>query len=346
MQLWKAQTLRRLGWMRVVLLALSTLAVVFAPQTADARLCDGPAECCAPGTEHGLSASATVRLGVVLVGLYNVNEKSGTWDADFYLNESWVPRPGFTPETEIVNEVVRQSEQFDDTELRDGRCFRSRRIHSTLRNRFNLREFPFDHQRLTLELSDAEFDERLLRYDRIPSVSTLDEEAKEQLSTWKTTGPLDYSRQVRVFHEEGAAPQYDYATFSVPVRRHVTFHLTKFFLPLLVITVVAFTLFWIHPEDLNSKAAIGVTSLLAAIAFQLAEAGTLPEVAYLTLADRVYAICYILLAISIMFAVYTNALIRKRKKQEALRLDRICRVAFPVCLVVGLAMAAVWSART
>ena len=45
-------------------------------------------------------------------------------------------------------------------------------------------------------------------------------------------------------------------------------------LPLLVIVAVAFTVFWIDPEDLSSKASIGVTCLLAAIAFQLAEAGT------------------------------------------------------------------------
>jgi hypothetical protein len=78
-------------------------------------------------------------------------------------------------------------------------------------------------------------------------------------------------------------------------------------LPLLVIVAVAFSVFWIHPEDLNTKASIGVTCLLAAIAFQLAEAGMLPEVAYLTLADRVYAICYTMLALSLMLAVNSSA---------------------------------------
>jgi hypothetical protein len=290
---------------------------------------------------HDPSATQVVHLGVVLVGLYNVNEKLGTWDADFYLNESWTAVPGFTPTTEIVNEVNRQSEQFDDTSLRDGTCFRSRRVHSTLRSSFNLRMFPFDRQNLTVQFSDAELVSRFARYSDKPSVVELDDGSKGELSSWKVDGHLSYSRRTRVFAEDGSAAPYDYATFSLPVRRHVAFHLTKFFLPLLVIVAVAFTAFWIDPADLNSKVSVGVTCLLAAIAFQLAEAGTLPEVAYLTFADRVYAICYTVLAGALMFAVYGNALVRKNQKERARRLDRQARWSFPAGLFVVLVLA-VW----
>jgi hypothetical protein len=312
-------------------------------QVAYAKPCDGPSECCPPSPGNPLSPQQ-VRLGVVVVGLYNVNEKLGTWDADFYLNEAWSATPGFAPTTEIVNELSRQSEQFDDTALHDGTCFRSRRIHSTLRSSFNLRMFPFDHQKLTIEFSDAELPVRFVRYSDRSSVSELDEGAKGELSSWKVEGDLTYARHMRVFAEDGSAAPYDYATFSLPVRRHVTFHLTKFFLPLLVIIAVAFTAFWIDPDDLNSKVAIGVTCLLAAIAFQLAEAGTLPEVAYLTFADRVYAICYTVLAAALMYCVYGNALVRKDRKVRARQLDRRARWAFPAGLLIMLLLAVIRSA--
>ena len=327
--------------------ALATLVAVLLTfaitPTAAAKSCDGPDECC-PTEVRTPTSQQVVALGVVLLGLYNVNEKAGTWDADFYLNESWTPAAGFTPTTEIVNEVGRQSEQFDDTELRSGRCYRSRRLHSTLRSSYNLRMFPFDRQRLTLEFSDAEVVANLARYTDKPSVAALDDGTRGELSSWKVDGELTYSRRARVFAEDGTAAAYDYATFSLPVRRHVTFHLTKFFLPLFVIIAVAFTVFWIDPEDLNSKAAIGVTCLLAAIAFQLAEAGALPEVAYLTFADRVYAVCYTMLAASLMFAVYGNSLVRKDRKERALRLDRLARLVFPGCTVLALILAIARSA--
>jgi len=273
-----------------------------------------------------------------------VDEKLGTWDADFYLSESWVATPDFMPTTEIVNEVTRQNEQFDDIELIDRRCIRSRRIHSTLRGKYNLRMFPFDKQRLTLEFSDAELAAKFLQYDGNASITNLDDEANDELASWKVDGKLDYSHRTRNFVDVGDTAPYDYATFSLSVRRHVTFHLTKFFLPLLVIVAVAFSIFWIDPDDLNSKASIGVTCLLAAIAFQLAEAGSLPEVAYLTFADRVYAICYIALAAALLFAVYGNSLARKAEKARAARLDRAARWAFPTCMALALLLAVARSA--
>jgi hypothetical protein len=70
--------------------------------------------------------------------------------------------------------------------------------------------------------------------------------------------------------------------------------------------------------------------------FQLAEAGTLPEVAYLTFADRVYALCYTVLAAALMFGVYGNALVRRDRKDRARWLDRKARWAFPVGLMVRI----------
>jgi branched-chain amino acid transport system substrate-binding protein len=339
-----ATTKRDAFRLRSLLLVALTVALSLAKPAVAGTSCNGPVECCPAAAARGAVPLQTVQLGIVLVGLYNVNEKTGTWDADFYLHESWRATPGFAPATEIVNEIARQSEQFDDTDLRDGRCTRSRRIHSTLRSAYNLRMFPFDHQRLTLELSDAESAEGSLKYAARPSVLALDDEAKDQLSSWRLDGDLGYSRRARAFAEADTPTEYDYATFSLPVRRHVAFHVTKFFLPLFVIVAVALTVFWIDPEDLSSKAGIGVTCLLAALAFQLAEAGNLPEIAYLTLADRVYAICYTTLAGALMFAVYGNSLVRKERRDRALRFDRNCRIGFPTALLVALVLAVVRAA--
>jgi hypothetical protein len=279
---------------------------------------------------------------VAIVGLYNVNERSSSWDADYYLYEAWKPVPGFTPQTEIVNEVARLSEQFDNLAYNDGRCIRSRRLRSTLHTPLNLRLFPFDSQRLVLQVSDSWFDADIAAYAGGALVQGIDESVKQQLSQWRVKGGLEYRREVRPFQwEKGLwgdeTPAYDYADFTVAVKRHVTYHLTKFFLPLLVIVVIALSVFWVDPEDLASQVGIGVTCLLAAIAFQLAQATTLPEVSYLTFADLVYAICYLAIALAMAESIYSNAACRRGHRERALRMDRICRWAFPAALAAAVA---------
>jgi len=278
-----------------------------------------------------------VKLGVVLMGIYEVTEKTSSWTADFYLYESWQPAPGFVPQTEVVNELARKSIEFDTTELRDGQCARTRHVRSTLRTPFNLRTFPFDEQSLMMELSDAEFPTRQVHYEQ-QAIAGLDDAALRQVAAWKVMPGVHYQRSSRAFQWEQGAPDYDYATFSVAVRRHVSFHLGKYFLPLLLIVIVSFTVFWIDPSDLASEVQVAVTCLLAAVALQLSEGSTLPEVSYLTIADRAFATSYVAIALAILQVVYTNYLARSGKQDRALKLDRLCRVAFPAGLVFVLAL--------
>jgi hypothetical protein len=320
---------------------LAFVLAVMASRAHANPACDAP-ECCPALTSA--PPRVTVAIGAVLLGFYNVNEKAGTWDADFYLNESWNATPGFSPQTEIVNEVDQRNAQFDTTELQAGhKCVRSRRIHTTLRTPYNLRTFPFDHQRLILELSDAQFPANVVTYSDRPGTISLDDSAREALTSWKIDGELTYAHAARVFRGDEGAPTYDYAKIALPVRRHITFHLAKFFLPLFVIVAIAFSVFWIEPSDLSSRVTIGVTCVLASIAFQLAEAGNLPEIGYLTLADRVYAVCYIGLALIVLTTTYTTALARKNLRPKAAKVDRLARFVLPAALAVSVTVAVIRS---
>jgi hypothetical protein len=310
---------------------------------AEPSTCDGPEECCPKKLMLDLPAKTQVAIGVAFDGLYNVDEKSGTWDADYFLYESWPPTPGFFPQTEVVNEISRQSSQFDETLLRDGRCVRSRRIHSTLHTRYDLKRFPFDEQRLVLDLADAEYDASDLSYEATPLHLELDEDARDELVAWTVVGKPGWALGKHAFSPKPGAPTYPHAIITVPVRRQVGFYLTRFFLPLLLIVAVALSVFWIHPEDLNSQVGIGVTCLLAVIAFQFAQSSSLPAVAYLTFADRVYAICYFAIALALIESIWGNTMVRRKQHARAERLDRVCRWAFPAGIAGLVALSLVMS---
>src|SRR5262249_28650547 len=160
-----------------------------------------------------------------------------------------------------VNEISRQSSQFDETVIHQGRCVRSRRIHSTLHTRFDLKRFPFDEQKLMLDIGEAEYDASDLSYNATPLHLELDADARDELTAWTVKGDPTWSISQHSFSPHPGSPTYPHAVITVAVRRQVGFYLTRFFLPLLLIVAVAMTVFWIHPEDLNSQIGIGVTCL-------------------------------------------------------------------------------------
>jgi hypothetical protein len=58
----------------------------------------------------------------------------------------------------------------------------------------------------------------------------------------------------------------------------------------------------------------------------------LPEVSYLTLADRVYIVCYLAIAAALIETVWANRLARRGDQERAMRLDQRCRYVFPLAV--------------
>jgi hypothetical protein len=168
-------------------------------------------------------------------------------------------------------------------------------------------------------------------------------DARRSLSSWKIEDELTFSRDIRRFEWEESAPNYDYVRFTFQIRRHVTHHVIKFFIPLFVIVMLAFLVFWIDPEDLSSQVNIGVTCVLSAIAFQFVQASTLPEVAYTTLTDRVYVVCYVAIALALAQAVYGNTLTRNQRKDRAVAVASRCRWLFPLLTGCAVVVVVGWS---
>lgn len=314
------------------LLSLALLSIV-RPVLARER-CDGPPECCPTEHVEHLDSRVTVSLGVAFVGIYSIDDRAQTWEADYYLYERWPPTRGFTPQTEVINETSSHNGHFDETVLDSGRCLRTRRLHSTLHSPLDLRLFPFDRQRLTLRLADAERPSTEVTFDETPYALSLGDDARGEALSWLVSPRPRLSIARRSFAHHPSAPCFDMATASIDVARRPGFYLTRFFLPLLLILAVAFSVFWIHPDDLGSQAGIGVTCLLAAIAFQSGQSSTLPAVEYLTIADRIYATGYTLVALALVESVYTNTLARRGRHDLAARVDRISRVGFPLAAIV------------
>jgi len=88
------------------------------------------------------------------------------------------------------------------------------------------------------------------------------------------------------------------------VKRNAGYYIWTFFLPLLLINIISWTVFWIDIEtEFNTRISIGISSLLSAIAFNIAIGTNLPRVGYLTCADSFIFFSYIHFFVNFYYSI-------------------------------------------
>ncbi len=93
---------------------------------------------------------------------------------------------------------------------------------------------------------------------------------------------------------------------------------------------MSWVVFWIDPKESGTQISVAVTSILTLIAFYIALTGGLPRIAYLTRMDVFILSSTILVFMGLVEVVVTSRLARADRLSLARRIDRICRVVFPI----------------
>lgn len=118
--------------------------------------------------------------------------------------------------------------------------------------------------------------------------------------------------------------------FEIPARRRPEYYLWKVLAPLILIVAMSWSVFWINPAQFGPQIGMSATSMLTLIAFQFAMASILPRLSYFTELDAFIAASTVLVFLALVQALTTSYLVSVERKELALRLDRICRWAFPL----------------
>ena len=102
----------------------------------------------------------------------------------------------------------------------------------------------------------------------------------------------------------------------------------------MLIVFMSWTVFWIDPAHFGAQIGMSATTMLTLIAFQFAMANILPRLSYYTVLDKFIAGSTIFVFLALIESVATSCLFSKEKHGLAIRMDRLCRWAFPVFFVV------------
>jgi hypothetical protein len=293
-----------------------------------------------------------VKLGFYVLNLGKIDQTNETMDIAGLITTSWIdPRLAFdpmkfgdgvarptpdqiwTPELTVINAANLQRKTLVQLSVKpDGKVKSVEFMAGTFSTDYNLRKFPFDYQDALLIWEPLSSEVQRLRLVDDPAADGVSGDSYVTLSEWDIQG---VHAEVTLRKGESEDVTFPRDTFKLTIKRNSTFYLFKVFFPLLLITVLSFTMFWINPNTAFApQITVGVFSILTAITFNLTITSSLPRVPYATLLDGYITTCYLFFFAGVLSVVYVHVLINTQKADKATKLIRTFRWLFPLAFVV------------
>ena len=249
------------------------------------------------------------------------------------LEQIWHPRVGIVNETNSVSRKFPDSVEVDA----DGTVTSRQRYAGAFTQPLRLQSFPFDRQTFRVQLVAVRYQSNEVMFvpDQVwiqdglkgaggisPSVTLPD----WTIEKWEVK-PLVYA----------LAPHHQYSSyaFEFTASRNAQHYVWKVILPLVLIVMMSWAVFWIDPVTSNSQISIAVTSMLTLIAYRFAIDNQLPRLPYTTNLDAFILMSTVLVFFSFIEVLVTTILESQKRNRLAITIDRSCRVIFPVIFLLA-----------
>lgn len=207
------------------------------------------------------------------------------------------------------------------------------RYRGSLAFRHALHDFPFDSHTVRIGMIPVRADRHAFELvvdqsliSRLPEFTILD---------W-TFG--DVSGRIAPYTHVVTGEAVDVFYFEVPATRLYQYYVWKVLMPLMLIVAMSWSVFWINPAKFGPQIGMSATSMLTLIAFQFAMASILPHLSYFTLLDKFITAGTGLVFIALVESLTTSYLVSMDRAELALKMDRVCRWAFPLAFLVIVAL--------
>lgn len=252
---------------------------------------------------------------------------SGTDTAElrrFAVDEIWTPR------LTAVNDrgldlMLPQVASVD----RDGNATLRQRITGPLAVDLDLREFPFDTQRLPIQIVSYEHSPEEIVFSSDSDMIVNLDELSGGGWTYRSAEP-----EFGIYRLRDSAPGSSALTFAVLADRDAGYYVINLVLPMTLILFLAWMVHWLPPDLIPARMGMASATVFSLIALGVSFRLTLPEISYLTAADHFVLHSTLLVLASLAVTVVSVRRVNGELRDEAARLTRYARVAFPVLYAI------------
>lgn len=249
---------------------------------------------------------------------------------------------GWWPQLVLANESGNYNRQGMLLRVRpDGSITYIEEMDAVAEVRMSLRRFPFDRQEFEAVFEVLGFDKSEVIL--VPDAATTgSEELGVNVAQWRLTGIDVTTREYDPAYGDGHAGELSAAVVSIGVARKPGFMLRVIVVPLMLLVMLSWSVFWMDRESLGTRMDISFIGILTVVAFQIVVSDSLPRIAYFTLMSSFLYLNYLLLFGSVVVNLTVGGLDRAGKTALGDRLDRACRWIFPLSYFGSNGLAALY----
>jgi len=258
---------------------------------------------------------------------------TGTGLAYYALDQIWTPRVAIANETSSVSRKFPESVEVEP----DGTVIYRQRYAGSFTQSLRLQSFPFDREAFHIQLVAIRYSPNEVVF--APDESWIRDGLQQAAGISPSITLPDWTvekwdAKARVYAVTPGM-QYSGYAFEFTASRNVAYYIWKVILPLVLIVMMSWAVFWIDPVTSNSQISIAVTSMLTLIAYRFAVDSQVPRLPYMTRLDGFFLTSTLLVFLCLIEVLVTTILDNNKQTERAKKIDRYCRVIFPVVFAIA-----------
>ena len=298
---------------------------------------------------------AMVEVAAYVMDLLSIDEKEQTFQAEVLFNFRWkdsrLARPNgerarliedavdtqleamWSPNLQFLNAVEKQLFNQALTLHPDGTVEHRIDVLGRFSTPMDFARFPFDRQRLKILIESFLEQTDQLRFVPDRSRTRADPDSASGDLNLVGVRALASQSSIRGWNED-----FSRYVLELTVVRDVNFYTWRVIVPMTIIMMISFALFFVDITSYHDRIAIAMACLLAGVATQFAISFSLPRINYLTPVDRFFIWTYLSIGLGVAISTWVKVL-EERGDGSWRRIDFHSRWLAPVIFFAGAATA-------
>lgn len=269
------------------------------------------------------AAPDTVKVGTYVMSIHDINFHDQEYTARLWLwflykNKNF----DFGKQLDVTNaKSIDQAQPLDDS--LEGKQWSMLKMKCTMKENWNVLDFPFDKQHLKIQVENSLFDKSQLIFTPDQAGSKFDSD--ETLAGWTIhnfkVGVVDNYYETGFGDSRKGHTNQTFSAFVIEmdIDRNAWGLFLKIFIGMYIAFLISMLSFAPHPEELEPRFGLPVGGLFAAVGNKYIIDSILPESASFTLVDSLHAITFftifaILVASAICLKLHDGGDEEKAKK--------------------------------